>query len=112
MKKNAPLIFPSTQKHKKKLTVFSQIGGVFLRFDKFYPILFDDLFDQQTKKILENEEIKKIMTIIGLQIGEKVSCSDLPEGDWLEIEIDGIVHIVNENDEIFVGGRWVEVKTL
>jgi DNA topoisomerase-2 len=32
--------------------------------------------DRETKKILENEEIKKIMTIIGLQIGEKVESLD------------------------------------
>lgn len=32
--------------------------------------------DRETKKILENEEIKKIMTIIGLNLGEKVESVD------------------------------------
>jgi hypothetical protein len=66
--------------------------------------------EKDTKRILENEEIKKILTIIGLKLGEKVESVPLPDGAWVEVEINGKKMVVNENDIIDVDGASVRVS--
>lgn len=68
--------------------------------------------ERETKKILDNEEIKKLMAIIGLTIGEKVTGSPKPNGKWYEVEIDGQLMLVNESDEIKIDNAWVRVEDL
>lgn len=55
-------------------------------------------------------EIQKILTILGLQIGEKVQTKLAPDGEWIEIELDGKLMLVNENDEIVIDSKKVIVK--
>lgn len=65
-----------------------------------------------TGKKTEPNELQKIMTILGLQIGVPVTMIDAPEGEWVEVQIDGQGYIVNENDRIEVDGEWIDVATL
>lgn len=67
--------------------------------------------EQAGKKVAPNE-IQKIMSILGLTIGEKVEFSDFPDGEWLEISVDGKKMVVNEFDSIQVNGEWVKVSSL
>jgi hypothetical protein len=57
-------------------------------------------------------EIQKILTIIGLKIGEKVETEEMPDGEWIEIEIDGNKKLVNENDIIEINGQLINVQSL
>lgn len=57
-----------------------------------------------TGKKPEPNELQKIMTILGLQIGVPVTMIDAPEGEWVEVQIDGQGYIVNENDCIYLDG--------
>ena len=66
--------------------------------------------EKDTKRILENAEIKNLMTIIGLKLGEKVETFALPDGEWVEVEINGKKMVVNENDVINVDGASVKVS--
>lgn len=63
-------------------------------------------------KKTEPNEIQKILTIIGLQIGEKVETVPIPDGEWVELEIDGQKMIVNEADEIIINDKVIKVSTL
>lgn len=63
-------------------------------------------------KKTEPNEIQKILTLIGLKIGEPVETQPLPDGEWIEIEIDGKKMIVNVNDTIEVNGKQVQVSSL
>lgn len=57
-------------------------------------------------------EIQKILTIIGLKIGEKVETEEMPDGEWVEIEIGDNKKLVNENDVIEIDGRLINVQSL
>ena len=63
-------------------------------------------------KKTEPNEIQKILTLIGLKIGEPVELVDLPDGEWVEIEIDGKKMIVNENDIVEVNGQKIKVSAI
>ena len=67
--------------------------------------------EQAGKKVAPNE-IQKIMSILGLSIGEPVKFVPFPDGQWIEIEVDGKKMIVNEFDSIKVNDEWIKVSTL
>lgn len=67
---------------------------------------------KDAKKKEEPNEIQKIMTILGLKIGERVEFIDYPDGEWIEMEINGVVKHVNINDSVEVDGKWIKVSTL
>lgn len=66
--------------------------------------------DADTAKITANEEIKNIMAIIGLKMGQKVPEKD--DGEWYVVEIDGKEYCVNENDVINHKGSHINVSEL
>jgi DNA gyrase/topoisomerase IV subunit B len=66
--------------------------------------------DADAAKIIANEEIKNIMAIIGLKMGQKVPEKD--DGEWYVIEIDGKEYCVNENDVINHNGSHINVSEL
>ena len=67
--------------------------------------------EQAGKKAAPNE-IQKIMSILGLNIGEKVTFNDFPDGEWIELKVNGKTVIVNEFDSIQVDGEWIKVSSL
>jgi DNA gyrase/topoisomerase IV subunit B len=67
---------------------------------------------KDNKRILENAEIKKILTILGLNLGEKVEALPLDDGEWVELEVNGKKMTVNENDILEVNGESVRVSDL
>lgn len=67
--------------------------------------------EKEGKKV-EPTEIQKIMTILGLNIGEPVEFIDLPDGEWVEISVNGENMIVNENDILTIDGTEIAVKSL
>jgi len=69
-----------------------------------------NVMDADNKDIVNNAEIKNIMTITGLEIGKKVE--QKVDGKWIKLQIDGEELLVNENDEIFINNQWVGVSTL
>lgn len=69
-----------------------------------------NVMDADTTQILNNAEIKNILTITGLEIGKPVKC--LPDGKWVKLSIDGKDIIVNEHDDIFYNNKWISVKSL
>lgn len=68
--------------------------------------------DVSINKILDNEEIKKILIITGLKLGEKVLSSPLEDGEWLKIVIDKKEQLVNINDKVLIKGEWINVIDL
>lgn len=60
------------------------------------------------QKFAANKELADLYNIIKNTTHE----SPEEEGEWYEIEIDGKMQIVNENDEIFYKGSWKLVKDL
>lgn len=68
--------------------------------------------DKDMKRILDNKELKNIMLILGLKLGEKVELKTLEDGTWYEIKVNGETMIVNENDEVLDNGTWVKVSSL
>lgn len=66
--------------------------------------------NKDIKRVMENEEIKKILTITGLKIGERVDTVPLDDGEWVELNVDGKTMIVNENDIVIINGREVRVS--
>jgi DNA gyrase/topoisomerase IV subunit B len=68
--------------------------------------------DKKKEGKTEPNEIQKILTIIGLKIGEKVETEPMPDGEWVEIEINGVKKLVNENDSIEVDGALVKISSL
>ena len=60
------------------------------------------------KKFIENKELSGLYQIIK----NGVTFEDKPDGDFYSINIDGQEMIVNENDEIKIGEKWVSVKDL
>jgi len=60
--------------------------------------------------LVANAEIKNIMAITGLKLGQDVEL--MPDGEWLVVEIDGEEQLINENDKIRVDGQWVLAKDL
>lgn len=68
--------------------------------------------DKKKEGKTEPNEIQKILTIIGLKIGEKVETEPMPDGEWVEIEINGVKKLVNENDSIEMDGELVKVNSL
>lgn len=67
--------------------------------------------EQAGKKVAPNE-IQKIMSILGLSIGEPVEFVPFPDGQWVELEVGGKTIVVNEYDSIQVDGEWVKVSSL
>lgn len=63
-------------------------------------------------KKTEPNEIQKILTLLGLKIGESVESAPLPDGEWVEIEVNGKLQIVNIEDTITVNGKDVKVSSL
>jgi DNA gyrase/topoisomerase IV subunit B len=65
-------------------------------------------WDVSQQKFTSNKELADLYNIIKNTTHE----SPEEEGEWYEIEIDGKMQIVNENDEIFYRGSWKLVKDL
>lgn len=68
--------------------------------------------EKELKRILENVEIKNLLTIIGLNLGVPVETVAQSDGEWIELEVNGTKIIANENDNIEVDGKWVSVSSL
>ena len=68
--------------------------------------------DKDVKRVMENKEIQNILTIIGLKPGVKVDSSPAPDGEWVELEVNGKRIIANEHDIITIDGKKVKVSTL
>lgn len=68
--------------------------------------------DKDVKRVMENKEIQNILTIIGLKPGVKVDSSPAPDGEWIELEVNGKCIIANEHDIITIDGKKVKVSTL
>lgn len=68
--------------------------------------------DKKKEGKTEPNEIQKILTILGLRIGEKVETVALPDDEWVEVCVDGKNLIVNLNDSINVNGAWVKIQNL
>ena len=66
--------------------------------------------EKEVKRILENNEIKNLLTIIGLKLGEKVETLPNEDGEWVELEINGKLMIVNENDILNIEGKMIKVS--
>lgn len=66
--------------------------------------------EKDVKRILENAEIKNLLTIIGLKLGENVESIPLNEGEWVELEINGKKMLVNENDTVNIDGKVIRVS--
>jgi DNA gyrase/topoisomerase IV subunit B len=66
--------------------------------------------EREMKRVLENEEIKKILTIIGLKLGEPVETIPANDGEWVELEINGKKLIVNEHDTVHIDNMKIKVK--
>lgn len=62
--------------------------------------------------VLKNRELADICAIVGLDLAEPNPFKKLPDGDFYEIELDGVMTIVNENDEVLIDNKWVQAKTL
>ena len=60
------------------------------------------------KKFIENKELSGLYQIIK----NGVTFEDKPDGDFYSINIDGTELIVNINDEVKIGEKWVSVKDL
>ena len=69
--------------------------------------------DKKTKdgKAVQNE-IQKILSILGLKIGTSVDTIQMNDGEWVEVEVDGKTMIVNENDVIETSAGAVRVSSL
>jgi DNA topoisomerase-2 len=65
----------------------------------------------KTKAVMENKEIKNILTIMGLKVGEPVEIIDAPAGKWYEVTGENIF-IINENDSLLVNGKWVTIEDI
>ena len=68
--------------------------------------------DKDVKQVMENKEIQNILTIIGLKPGVKVTSSPAPDGEWVELEINGKTILANEYDTITIDGKKIKVSTL
>lgn len=65
-------------------------------------------YSSTQQKFLANKELSSLYQIIknGTEIQE------MPDGEFYELEIDGVKTVVNINDEIKIQGKWVSVKEL
>jgi DNA topoisomerase-2 len=68
--------------------------------------------EKDVKRILENAEIKNLLTIIGLKLGEKVTSITADDAEWVELEINGKKMIANVNDDVVIDGQKVRVASL
>lgn len=82
-----------------------QVHGVFPLRGKILNVR-----DIDHDRLVANAEIKNIMAITGLKLGQDVEL--MPDGEWLVVEIDGEEQLINENDKIRVDGQWVLAKDL
>ena len=65
-------------------------------------------YSASQKKFIENKELSGLYQIIK----NGVTFEDKPDGDFYSINIDGTELIVNINDEVKIGEKWVLVKDL
>ena len=65
-------------------------------------------YSASQKKFIENKELSGLYQIIK----NGVTFEDKPDGDFYSINIDGTELIVNINDEVKIGEKWVSVKDL
>jgi len=67
--------------------------------------------EAKVSKITDNEELKNVVQILNLDLTKDFQ--DIPEGSlWFEVELDGEKIVVNENDEVYVNGKWIKVTEL
>jgi DNA topoisomerase II len=75
-----------------------------------------NVMDADLKKVIGgkdadgNKEIMNIMKITGLKIGVPVKAD--PDKEWIEVEIDGKVQLLNLADDVFLNNKWLKVKDL
>ena len=65
-------------------------------------------YSASQKKFIENKELSGLYQIIK----NGVTLEDKPDGDFYSINIDGTELIVNINDEVKIGEKWVSVRDL
>ena len=65
-------------------------------------------YSQPQKKFTQNKELSGLYQII--QHG--VETIDKEDGNYYKLEINGKELIVNENDEVKIGDKWLKVKNL
>jgi DNA topoisomerase II len=67
-----------------------------------------NVYDAEIKDVIANNEFANILTITGLQLGEKVVAEK--DGEWLLVELDGVDTLVNENDWVNISGKFCKVS--
>lgn len=65
-------------------------------------------YSASQKKFIENKELSGLYQIIK----NGVTLEDKPDGEFYSINIDGTELIVNINDEVKIGEKWVSVRDL
>ena len=65
-------------------------------------------YSSSQKKFIDNKELSGLYQIIK----NVVTFEDKPDGDFYKINIDGTELIVNINDEVKIGEKWVSVRDL
>ena len=71
-----------------------------------------NVMGESDARVMANKEIKNIMTILGLAIGEKVEMRQLPDDTWHEVKIGDKIVIANINDDVQIDGEWTPVWSL
>lgn len=65
-------------------------------------------YSSTQQKFLANKELSSLYQII--KNGTEVR--DMPDGEYYELEIDGVKTVVNINDEVKIDGDWIPVSRL
>lgn len=65
-------------------------------------------YSQSHKKFTENKELSGLYQVLT----NGVNTTELPDGDFYELSINGSKVIANINDEVQVDGKWVAVKDI
>lgn len=65
-------------------------------------------YSQSHKKFTENKELSGLYQVLT----NGVDTSELPDGDFYELDLGDHKVIANINDEVLINGKWVSVKDL
>lgn len=65
-------------------------------------------YSAASSKFTDNKELSDLYKILK----HETQIVDKEDGDWFELEVDGIKYIVNENDSIEINGKNVNIKSL
>lgn len=65
-------------------------------------------YSQSQKKFTDNKELSGLYQVIT----NGVTTTELPDGNFYEIEVNGKTVVANINDEVMLDGRWVNVRDL